>query len=82
MFGWAVDGEPFCFRLRSLGLRQNNLENAVLERGLDLIFINVHADRNLPFESARGRDPPYAPSRKLRSGIVQTRSDFFVFAPS
>src|SRR3984893_13854616 len=52
VFGWAVDGDPFCLRLRSLGLRQNDLENAVLERGLDLVFVNVHADRNLPFEAA------------------------------
>src|SRR5580704_2714416 len=52
VFDWAVDGDPFCLRLRSLGLRQNDLENAVLERGLDLVFVNVHADRNLPFEAA------------------------------
>lgn len=52
VFGWAVDGDPFCLRLRSLGLRQNDFKNAVLERGLDLVFINVRADRNLPFEAA------------------------------
>src|ERR1700730_13047425 len=52
VFGWVVDGDPFCLHLRSLGLRQNDLKNAVLERGLDLVFINVHADRNLPFEAA------------------------------
>src|SRR3984893_11470051 len=52
VFGWAVDGDPFCLRLRSLGLWQNDLENAVLERGLDLVFVDVHADRNLPFKAA------------------------------
>jgi len=52
VLGWVVDGDPFCLRLRSLGLWQNALENAVLERGLDLVFVNVHADRNLPFEAA------------------------------
>src|ERR1700736_1386028 len=52
VFRWIVDGDPFCLHLRSLGLRQNDLKNAVLERGLDLVFINVYADWNMPFEAA------------------------------
>src|SRR3984893_9428361 len=52
VFRWVVDGDPFCLRLRSLGLRQNDLENAVLKRGLDLVFVDVNPDRNLPFEAA------------------------------
>jgi hypothetical protein len=51
VLGWVVDGDPFCLCLRSLSLRQNDLENAVLERGLDLVFVDVNADRNLSLEA-------------------------------
>jgi hypothetical protein len=54
VFGWAVDGDPSCVCLRSLGLRQNDLESAVLERGLDLVFLDAHAGWTLPFEATRG----------------------------
>ncbi len=52
VFGRAIDGDPPDLCLRSLGLWKNDLENTAIEPGLDLVFLDVHADRDLPFEAA------------------------------
>src|ERR1700716_150148 len=48
----AVDCNADDLRLRLRGLRQRHRQDAVLERGLDLVLLDLVAKGNLPLEAA------------------------------
>jgi hypothetical protein len=52
MFRRPVDLDVFHLRLGAGALWQRHRENAVLERGFDLVFLDLDSERDLPFEPA------------------------------